>query len=190
MSAATSMESRIQRALAGLEAERSTGSECGVRLLAAQHRVAHAFRAARRFDEAIDRFADTVEKSVEWHGPNHPETLRYRSSLANCRYAAGHTDQAIGMFRELYEARLAVLGEEHPDTMRSRGSLANALNTAGRMHEAEGLHRRNVEDRETVLGAEHPSTQASRRNLERTAGNSGGYCPDADDAGWVRDAQG
>ena len=87
-----------------------------------QHRLAHAYRAARRFDEAVGWFADTVERSVEIHGAHHVETLRYLSSLANCHYAAGHTELAIGMFRELYEARLETLGEEHPDTMRSRGS--------------------------------------------------------------------
>ena len=182
MSAATPMESRIRRALAGVEEARSIGSDSGVRLLVAQHRLAHAFRAARRFDESIGWFVDTVEKSVELHGPNHPETLRYRSSLANCHYAAGQTDLAIQMFRELYEERLEILGREHADTMRSRGSLANALNLAGRAREAEALHRDNLGEREGALGVEHPSTQASRRNLERLAGDpvdSGSGGPDA-----------
>ncbi len=170
MRAAALTKSRIRRARAGLEEARADGGEDGALLLAAQHRLAHAYRAARRFDDAIDWFSDTVDKSAGIHGPGHPETLKYRSSLANCHYAAGYTERAIGMFRELYEARRLALGEEHPDTMRSRGSLANALESSGRGKEAEALHRRNVGDREAVLGMEHPSTQASRRNLQRIAG--------------------
>jgi len=117
------------------------------------------------------------------HGADHPETLRYRSSLANCHYAAGDTARAIGMFRELYEARLSVLGAEHPDTMRSRGSLANALHSAGRWRDAEELHRRNAGDREAVLGIDHPSTQASVRNLGRAMGPWDGGGDDGRDGG-------
>ena len=181
MSTAASAESRIQRALAGLDEARSSNSGEGP-LLAAQHRLAHAYRAARRFDEAIDWFAATADESAGFYGVDHPETLRYRSSLANCHYAAGHTNLAIQMFRELYEKRLEILGREHADTMRSRGSLANALNLAGRAREAEALHRDNLGEREGALGVEHPSTQASRRNLERLAGDSvdsGSGGPDA-----------
>ena len=183
MSTTPSMESRIQRALAGLEAARSIDSDSGVSLMVAQHRLAHAYRAARRFDEAIGWFANTVERSAEVNGPDHAETLRYRSSLANCHYAAGHTERAIEMFRDLYEARRATLGAQHPDTMRSRGSLANALNSGGSIREAEGLHRRNLGEREAVLGVEHPSTRASRRNLQRMTGDPVGPNGDSSDAG-------
>ena len=107
-------------------------------------------------------------------GDGHSETLRYRSSLANCHYAAGNTALAIELFGELFTARRAELGENHPDTLRSRGSLANALYSVGRYAEAAALHRRNVADREEALGPEHPSAEASRRNLARTIANLGG----------------
>ena len=97
--------------------------------LRAQHRLAHAYRAARRFDEALRRFRRAADDSARIHGAEHPETLRYRSSLANCHYAAGHTELAIKLFGELFEARRLALGESHPDTLRSRGSLANALHS-------------------------------------------------------------
>ena len=98
--------------------------------------LAHAYRAARRFDEALRWFELAAEGSARRRGPDHLETLRYQSSLANCHYAAGHTDVAIEMFAALFDARRAALGEEHPDTLRSRGSLANALHAVGRYDEA------------------------------------------------------
>ena len=159
------LDDRIQRRSAELEAVRDSG--CG-NLPAAQHRLAHAYRAAGRYDEALRWFESAAEGSAVIHGDAHPVALNYRSSLANCHYAAGHTDRAMEMFRQLLEERRAVLGENHPDTLRSRGSLANVLHEAGRYQEAEELHRQNVDDRETVLGQEHPSTEASRRNLART----------------------
>ena len=187
MSASSAAEEEIRQRLAEVEAARSEGPDGSRWALAAQHRLAHAYRAARRFDEAIVWFADTVDKSAMVHGADHPETLRYRSSLANCHYAAGDTDRAIGMFRELYEARLSALGAEHPDTMRSRGSLANALHSAGQRQDAEELHRRNAGAREAVLGIDHPATQASVRNLDRAMGHwdddgddGRDGCPDAE----------
>ena len=111
--------------------------------------------------------------SARRHGPDHLETLRYRSSLANCHYAAGHTDVAIEMFGALFEARCAALGEEHPDTLRSRGSLANALHAVGRYDEAATLHLRNAGDRAETLGRQHPSTEASLRNLARAVRDAG-----------------
>ena len=136
--AANRLEERIRRLQAELEVARVSGELNQLGLLAAQHRLAHAYRAARRFDEAIRWFIETVEGSVETFGENHVETLRYRSSLANCHYAAGHTDLAIGMFRELYEARLTALGEEHPDTMRSRGAWPTPWSPLGVMAKPRG----------------------------------------------------
>ena len=155
----------IQHRLAELEAVGDSGHG---NLPAVQHRLAHAYRAARRYDEALRWFEVAAGGSEAVHGSAHPVTLNYRSSLANCHYAAGHTGRAIEMFRQLLTERRAALGENHPDTLRSRGSLANALYEAGRYEEAEELHRQNVGDRETTLGTEHPSTEASRRNLART----------------------
>ena len=157
-------DDKIQQRLAELEAVRYSGNG---NLPAAQHRLAHAYRAAGRYDEALRWFESAAEGSAATRGNAHPVTLNYRSSLANCHYAAGHAEHAIEMFRQLLVERQAVLGENHPDTLRSRGSLANALHEAGRYGEAEELHRQNVGDRETVLGQEHPSTEASRRNLAR-----------------------
>ena len=158
-------DQRIARRHAELDAQLAANGGDHPDTLRAQHRLAHAYRAARRFDEALRRFELAAAGSARRHGPDHLETLRYRSSLANCHYAAGHTDVAIEMFGALFEARRAALGEDHPDTLRSRGSLANALHAVGRYDEAATLHLRNAGDRAETLGRQHPSTEASLRNL-------------------------
>ena len=150
------LELRIARRRAELDAQLAANGGDHPDTLRAQHRLAHAYRAARRFDEALRWFDLAAEGSARALGPDHLETLRYRSSLANCHYAAGHTDVAIEMFAALFDARRAALGEEHPDTLRSRGSLANALHAVGRYDEAATLHLRNAGDRAETLGRQHP----------------------------------
>ena len=107
--------------------------------LRAQHRLAHAYRAARRFDEALRWFRAAAQESAALYGASDWRTLRYRSSLANCYYAAGAVERAAEMFCELLDIRQATLGAEHPDTQRSRGSLANALAAAGRYDAAAAV---------------------------------------------------
>ena len=100
--------------------------------LRARHRLAHSYRAARRFDDALRWFRAAAADSAALYGADDWRTLRYRSSLANCYYAAGEVERAAAMFASLLAVRLETLGAEHPDTRRSRGSLANALGAAGR----------------------------------------------------------
>ena len=97
-------ELRIARRNAELDALLAAKGSDHPDTLRAQHRLAHAYRAARRFDEALRWFDLAAEGSERVHGPAHLETLRCRSSLANCHYAAGHTDVAIEMFGALFEA--------------------------------------------------------------------------------------
>ena len=108
-----------------------TAGQAADAALRAQHRLAHAYRAARRFDEALRWFRAAAQESAALYGASDWRTLRYRSSLANCYYAAGAVERAAEMFYELLDIRRATLGAEHPDTQRSRGSLANALSAAG-----------------------------------------------------------
>ena len=129
-------DNRIRRSAAALAATRAAYGPERPETLQARRRLAHAYRAAGRFEAAARHFEAAAEGSASWHGRNHPETLRYRSSLANCHYAAGDMETAIAMFRELVAARQQALGAHHPDTMRSRGSLGNALRAAGRLDEA------------------------------------------------------
>lgn len=137
-------DARINRRAAELDDARARHGDDHPDTLRAQHRLAHAYRAARRFEDALRWFQRAAAGSARVYGDEHLETLRCRSSLANCHYAAGDTELAIRLFGELLEIRRAVLGESHPDTRRSRGSLSNALYSAGRYTEAAALHPRNA----------------------------------------------
>ena len=55
----------------------------------ARHKLAHAYRAVQRFEEAISLFAENAGLCDRVFGAAHLITLRRRSSLANCYYAAG-----------------------------------------------------------------------------------------------------
>lgn len=99
--------------------------------LRAQHRLAHAYRAAKDFDRAIALFELNVAAWARLTETSSQETLRSRSSLANCYYAAGRYHQAIPLFEEILRDRRRTLGPHHPDTRRSRGSLANSYRALG-----------------------------------------------------------
>jgi tetratricopeptide (TPR) repeat protein len=100
-------------------------------------------------------------------GPDHPDTVSARNSLASAYHAAGRTIDAIPLLQRTLAARERMLGVDHPSTLASRNNLASAYRTAGRADEAIPLFEQNVVACERLLGADHPKTLASRRNLER-----------------------
>ena len=98
-------------------------------------------------------------------GPDYPDTLTSRNSLAYAYQAAGRTAEAIKLHEQTLDARARVLGPDHPDTLTSRNNLASAYRAAGRTGEALTLHEQTLAARERVLGPDHPNTLASRNNL-------------------------
>ena len=99
-------------------------------------------------------------------GPDHPDTLQSRNSLAVAYRAAGRTMKAIGLHEQTLAAYERVLGPDHPDTLQSRLSLAVAYRAAGRTMKAIGLH-------EQTLAAYGVGPSGGRRC--RCA--SAGWCP-------------
>jgi len=74
-------------------------------------------------------------------GPDHPDTLDSRNSLASAYRAAGRTDEAITLHEQNLAARERALGPDHPNTLKSRDNLAIAYRAAGRTGEAENNPR-------------------------------------------------
>ncbi len=120
---------RLRSDLAACEADR--GAE-HIDTIGTRHQLAHACRAAKRFDEALRLFERNADLCRQAFGSNHLITLRRRSSWANCYYAAGRYNEASALFRDILRDRERELGLNHPDTQRSRGSLANSCREAGR----------------------------------------------------------
>ena len=106
-------------------------------------------------------------------GPDHPDTLTARNSLAAAYQAAGRAAEAIPSYEQTLAACEGLLGADHPRTLNSRSSLAVAYAGAGRLDEAIPLLERTVADRERVLGPDHPDTVNSRHDLGSAYRNAG-----------------
>ena len=98
-------------------------------------------------------------------GPDHPDTLNSRNSLATAYQAARRVGEAISLFELVLAAREEVLGSDHPHTLTSRNNLAAAYQDAGRTADAIPLFELTLIAREKVLGPDHPSTLNSAGNL-------------------------
>ena len=98
-------------------------------------------------------------------GPDHPDTLNSRNSLATAYLAAGRVDEAIPLFEQILAVQQRMLGPDDSETLISQNNLASAYQDAGRTAEAIRLHELNLEIRERLLGPDHPSTMNSRGNL-------------------------
>ena len=98
-------------------------------------------------------------------GPDHPDTLNSRNSLAAAYQAAGRIAEAIPVFEQTLVGRERTLGPNHPDTLTSQNNLAAAYQDAGRVAEAILLFELTLAARERLLGPDHPSTLNSRGNL-------------------------
>ena len=106
-------------------------------------------------------------------GPDHPDTLNSRNSLAAAYLAAGRVAEAIPLFEQILAVRQRMLGPGDPETLISQNNLASAYQDASRTAEAIRLYQLNLEIRERLLGPDHPSTLTSRSNLA-TAYRDGG----------------
>jgi hypothetical protein len=98
-------------------------------------------------------------------GPDHPDTLSARNSLAAAYRAAGRAPDAISLLEYVLVAQERVLGPKHPDTLTSQSNLAGTYQDVGRFAEAILLFKLTLAAREGLLGAGHPSTLNSRDNL-------------------------
>ena len=109
-------------------------------------------------------------------GPDHPETLGLRNSLALAYLAAGRTAEAVRLLEHILASQKRLLGFGHPDTLTTRNSLAAAYQAAGRAGEAIRLYGQILADRERLLGFGHPDTLTTRNSLAaayQAAGRAG-----------------
>jgi eukaryotic-like serine/threonine-protein kinase len=98
-------------------------------------------------------------------GPDHPDTLKSRSNLANAFGAVGRLSEAIALHETTLGQREARFGRDHLDTLGSRDNLGRAYYLAGRFNEAIALHESTLNSREAKLGPDHLDTLGSRSNL-------------------------
>ena len=126
--------------------------------------------------EALDgpRAADNRDRWESWLpaftnelGPDHPDTLTTRNTLARWRGEAGDPAGAATATEQLLTDRLRVLGPDHPDTLSTRHNLASWRGHAGDPAGAATATEQLLTDCLRVLGPDHPNTLTTRNNLAR-----------------------
>ena len=108
---------------------------------------------------------DSVTRACDALGPDRPDTLASRNSLAGAYRDAGRLDKAITLYEQILEDSIRVLGSDHPGTLTSRFNLAGAYRASGRLEEAITLYEQVFSGRSRVLGPDDRSTLMSRDEL-------------------------
>jgi hypothetical protein len=135
-----------------------------------------SYPAARDLFQLI---ADAYSQD-EAYGPEHPETLASRASLAVWTGEAGDAAGARDQFAALLPVEERVLAPEHPETLAARDNLAVWTGAAGDAAGARDQFAALLPIRERVLGPEHPDTLTTRANLAYWTGQAGDAEPDVD----------
>jgi tetratricopeptide (TPR) repeat protein len=108
-------------------------------------------------------------------GPEDPDTLASRNTLAIALDQQGNYPEAEKEYRIVMKLREKVLGPEHPDTLMTRFCLATALDHQGKYPEAEKECRDVMKLRGKILGPEHPDTLMTRFWLAVVLDDQGKY---------------
>ena len=72
----------------------------------------------------VPQFQEILREREVALGPNHPDTMRSRGSLANSYRVTGRRLDAIDLYRKTLESWEKVLGADNPSTQASRRNLA------------------------------------------------------------------
>ena len=133
----------------------------------AQDGVAVNRQLAGRFDpEMLVMARSATEGLARTLGPDHPDALASRRSLALCLQSAGRWDDAVAVHEAIVKAKTSTLGPNHRETLLSRADLAFACLTAGPQRRRRSLcSSRRSGARVLTLGPDHPDTLSSHNYL-------------------------
>jgi tetratricopeptide (TPR) repeat protein len=112
---------------------------------------------------------EQLEKALEWRekslGPEHAETLRALTEIAEIHVRTENLDEARSVYDRILKIRTSALGPDHPDTIQSAGRVAYSQFLEGNLAQAralyEDLHRRSL----SALGPNHRETINARVSL-------------------------
>jgi tetratricopeptide (TPR) repeat protein len=133
-------------------------------LLAGQ-RLAGAYLAAGRADDAILWFQWLLDGLTGRLGPDHRDVIEARRRLGHGLVAALQLPAAITVLERAVLQFEQVCGPGHADTLGARDELAAAYLAAGHYSDAITLYRRTLADRERTQGTQHPQTMTTRHGL-------------------------
>ena len=133
-------------------------------MLAGQ-RLADAYLAAGRADDAIPWFQWVLDSLTRKLGPDHRDVIEARRRLGHALVAARQLPAAITVLERAVPQFEQAYGPGHADTLGARDELAAAYLAAGQYSDAITLYRRTLADRERAQGARHPQTMTTRHGL-------------------------
>ena len=131
----------------------------------ARDRLAAAYEAAGRPEDAIAVYERALADRERGQGAGHPDTLAARSSLARAYRAAGRPGDSIRLAERTLAESERAQGPGHPDTLAARSELAQAYLSAGLRGEAVTVFEHTLAGSEQVFGPAHPDTMTARANL-------------------------
>lgn len=106
-------------------------------------------------------------------GPNHPDTLESKISLARSYSLIGHHPNTLPLWEEVLTAQRQVLEADHPEVLASMAALATSYAVAGRQSDALRLRQEVLTARRRVLPTDHPDTLASMHGLANSYAAAG-----------------
>jgi serine/threonine protein kinase len=117
---------------------------------------------SRGSDEAIKQYHRTLVHQRHALGPDHPDTLATRFSIAQEMAACGDHAGAEEEFRAVFAGRQRKLGPCHPETLIARFSMAQQMAARGNHAGAEEEFRAVFVARQRHLGPDHRDTLIAR----------------------------
>jgi tetratricopeptide (TPR) repeat protein len=133
-------------------------------MLAGQ-RLADAYLAAGRADDAIPWFQSKLRNLTARLGPDHRDVIEAQRRLGHALVAALQLPAAITVLERAVPQFEQVCGPGHGDTLGAQDELAAAYLAAGQYSGAITLYRRTLADRDRAQGARHPQTMTTRHGL-------------------------
>ncbi|MFE0022609.1 tetratricopeptide repeat protein [Amycolatopsis sp. NPDC059021] len=120
--------------------------------------------------EYFDRLCTTAHHHL---GPDHPDTLAARHSLATLHGKAGNVAEAAAALEAVLADRLRILGPDHRQTLSTRYKLAHFRGEAGDLSAAATAFEQLLEDELRVLGPNHRHVLSTRYRLATLHGKAG-----------------
>lgn len=147
--------------LRGAESKESAGAQrtMNEKMKAASHDIhsaVHGFVKHWTHTEDLQRML--LKAMNHTFGPEHPDTLATKSSLALILQAKGDLKSVEELQRDVLEARTRTLGPDSPDTIASKNSLSRVLIHRGDQPSASKLNR---EVREAISRTELKDDEAA-----------------------------
>ena len=140
------------------------GAEHPDTMLASQ-RLADAYLAAGRADDAVPWFEWMLSSQIRQLGPDHRDVIEARRRLGHALVAARQLQDAITVLERVVPEFEQAYGPGHTDTLGARDELAAAYLAASLYSDAITVYRGTLADRERAQGARHPQTMITRQGL-------------------------